>query len=174
VTVSTQARPLSVPIRAGAPVDAVRPSDSASSPWAVGWLLALIATTGLGLAAIVTAWYGASGRGVFADQVPWLNHAVGGAIVAGLGNCAWLLRGRRSVGELRRSLLVAAPVADDVSAPSFSVEVAPAPAVSAAWVQAKGMRKVHRPSCPMVVGKTVRKADISAGDACAICSGAAQ
>lgn len=167
MTTATSVRPLAVPIRSGAPVDAAPRPHGPGSPWPVGWLLSLLGSTLLGLAAILTGWYGASGQGLLGDQVPWLNLAVGGGIVAGLGNCAWLLRGRRAVGELRRALLLAEPALDTAAARPVEA----APLLPADWVQAAGMRKVHRRGCPMVAGKVVRAVDPSGAAACAICAG---
>lgn len=167
MTTAASVRPLAVPIRSGAPVDAAPRADSTGSPWPVGWLVSLLASTLLGLAAILTGWYGASGEGLLAEQVPWLNLAVAGGVIAGLGNSAWLLRGRRSVGELRRALLLAQPAV----APAAPLEVEAMPLLMADWVQADGMRKVHRPDCPMVAGKPVLPVDPAGGAQCAICAG---
>lgn len=135
-----------------------------SSPWQVGWCLALLSTTAVGLIAVLYGWYGASGQGVLARQMPFLSTALAGTVVAGLGNCGWLLRGRRSVGELRRSLLVAAP-------PSARPAEAVATSAPAGWVQAPGMTLRHLASCLLVAGKQVCAVELDAAPACAVCGG---
>lgn len=160
--------PLTIPIRS-ARAAATEGRSAATSPWSASWLLALLATAAVGGVTLVISWYFAAGEGVLAAQVPWLNVAVGATVLSGLGNCAWLLCGRRSVGELRRSLLVAAPAGND----DEDAVLPHVPAGGPTWVRAPGMRRIHRPNCPLVAGKNMVEVDALADEACGICEGLA-
>lgn len=160
--------PLAIPVRSTrAAVHEARPVTT--GPWPVGWLLGLLATAAVAALILLVAWYAASGEGVLAAQVPWLNAAVGATVLSGLGNCAWLLRGRRSVGELRRSLFVAAPAQTEVA----NAVVAHVAGAGPTWVRAPGMRRAHRPNCPLVAGKNVVEVDAADAEACGMCQGLA-
>lgn len=128
-------------------------------PWEDGHVLQLCATSALGLVAIVVGWYGASGSALVDRQTLWLNLGVAGTVVAALGNCVWLLRGRGAVGARRRQLVSMAP----------SPSSPPAASGGAGLVRASGMARVHRADCPLVAGKKVRKAVTADGDACGVC-----
>jgi hypothetical protein len=58
----------------------------------------------IGAVAIVGGWLWASGRTVLEDQYPATALTVGGLVVAGLGNLAWLLAARRSMAVVKRTL----------------------------------------------------------------------
>lgn len=73
-------------------------------PWRPGDLVALYLANLVGAAVLTVAWLEASGYVSLQHQVPWLDAAIAGVIVAAVGNVSWLLVGRRSVGKLRRQL----------------------------------------------------------------------
>ena len=68
-------------------------------------LLRWALTTGVGGIVIAVSWYVCAGDASFTRQIGPLDAAVAGAVVSGLGNAMWLLRGRRVLGERRRALL---------------------------------------------------------------------
>jgi hypothetical protein len=121
-----------------------------SVPWTLGDLMILYACTFVGLLLVGIAWYGASSSVAVSAQVRWANLAVGGLILLGAGQLAWLLTGRRAVGELRRHVLRQAR-SDAV------VEQAPVAhaAENGRFVAAKNMTRYHRPACLLVAGKKV-------------------
>jgi hypothetical protein len=74
------------------------------TPWAGRALVVVVVLNVIGVGAIVGGWLWASGRTVLADQFPAANLTVVGLIVAGAGNVAWLLSGRRAVGRAKVAL----------------------------------------------------------------------
>jgi hypothetical protein len=84
-----------------------------SVPWGMGDLLAIYATTFIGLLLVFLAWFGSSASVRLNNQVRWTTVGVAGVIVLGAGNLFWLLRGKRATGELRRLLLLQVPVDDE-------------------------------------------------------------
>src|SRR5438067_13202899 len=75
--------------------------------------MVLYVGTAVGLLIIGIAWFGASSSVVVSSQVRWTNVGVGGLIVLGAGILAWVLAGRRAVGELRRHVISLIPVPED-------------------------------------------------------------
>ena len=56
-----------------------------------------------GLALLVAGWAAVSGRVTLADQAPYLNLAMAGLLLAGIGNALYLMATRRTLEErLRR------------------------------------------------------------------------
>ena len=122
--------------------------ETSKQPWTLNALLLVVMLNLVAAVVIVIGWYGTSTRGTLNSQVPWADAAIVGAILAGVADCIWLLRGRRAVGEQRRSLLTlescqactaAAPVAASRSGGDL--------------VRAAGMTRLHRVDCPLVAGK---------------------
>lgn len=144
-------------------------------PWRDRDLVELTAAALVGLIAILLGWFGASGAAAPARQMLWLNIAVVGLALYALGNCLWLMRLRRAVGD-RRAALVSFEVAEE------EVEMAPEPTLaargpvdrsammSAQWVRGDGMARVHRPDCPVVAGKHVWPAYADDGELCGVCA----
>ena len=79
---------------------------------------------GLGGIVIAVAWYVAAGEATFAQQVGPVDAALAGLLLSGVGNLAWLLHGRRTLGE-RRRLLLPDIVAATASADAQAVVVRP-------------------------------------------------
>jgi len=102
-----------------------------------------------GLALMISGWVQLSGGSSVDAQIPWLNVAVSGLLLAGFGNTLWLLRGRRSVADLRTSLLP--PTFGTTGEPVD----APVPAEQRQLVSAAGMTRYHRPDCLLAAGKPV-------------------
>ncbi|HVW32123.1 MAG TPA: hypothetical protein VHL53_06255, partial [Acidimicrobiia bacterium] len=103
-----------------------------------------------GVALMVAGWVRTSGAGAVDAQIPWLDLAVSGLLLAGLGNVLWLSAGRRSVADLRVALLPAgfglaagADRADDAGPRQRRNEP----------VAADGMTRYHRADCLLAAGK---------------------
>jgi hypothetical protein len=127
--------------------------------WGAEDLLRWAITTGLGGIVIVVAWYVAAGEATFAQQVGPIDAALAGLLLSGVGNLAWLLHGRRAVGERRRLLLpdVAAATA---SADAQPVVVGPLSSTASTatvddvFLAGEGMERFHRPDCALAAGRT--------------------
>ncbi|MGH3521132.1 MAG: hypothetical protein ACRDQ7_27900 [Haloechinothrix sp.] len=132
-------------------------------PWRDGDLVMVCLTAIAGLAAIVAAWFGASGTVSVVRQAAWLNVAVAGFAISAVGLCLWLLRLRRAIGERRVALISLDPVED-------ATPVAAAPTAEFELVRASGMSKVHFADCPLVVGKPVQPAYAGDGEPCGVCA----
>jgi hypothetical protein len=123
-------------------------------PWTADSLARLIAVNLVGVVLIGLGWYQSSGQGDVRTELSWLEVAIAGALIAGLGNAAWLVRGRRQV-----RIAVAAAMNPLFSLESVAVAAPRAGATTAQvliWVPRTG--RVHDGSCPLVSGKDVRLA----------------
>jgi hypothetical protein len=138
-------------------------------PWRIGDLLALWVPLVAGGVMLIMAWWGSSSTAKLSDQVFWLDVGVAGVIVAGVGIVLWLITGRRAIGERRKRLmpdvLVISTVASGGDVTSFSDEL----------VTAARMTRYHRADCPLVTGKTIRKATGSSArsaglEPCGVCN----
>lgn len=123
----------------------------AMGPWHARHGFVLTAGSALGLAAVVVAWFGASGEATTSRQLIWVAIGAAGIAVSGAANAVWLLAGRRAVG-VRRVAGVVDP------ARSLSRERADrAGSVELGLVVAGGsMTHYHRPDCVLVAGKPVQ------------------
>lgn len=106
---------------------------------------------------------------VYDDQVPGINVAIAGAVVANAAGVLLLLAGRRSVAARRAGVLGAVPDAQDRAA---SVS---APASSILLVGGEGLTHFHRADCAMAAGRDwpvlERAAHERAGrTACGVCT----
>ncbi|MGW2563653.1 hypothetical protein ACWCXB_31405 [Streptomyces sp. NPDC001514] len=138
-----------------------------TEPWRDRDALVVCGTTLAGLALLVIAWFGAGGTASTALQTAWLNLAVAGFTVSAIGQCLWLLRARRAVGERRIGLISLAPRED----PEDAYE--PLPVRRGAprhLVRATGMVRLHHPDCPLVAGKDVTVAAPEDGELCGMCA----
>jgi len=131
--------------------------------WSAEDLLRWALATGVGGIVIAVSWYVCAGDASFNRQIGPLDAAVAGAVVSGLGNAVWLLRGRRALGERRRALLADPVVAVDTGEPgavrrvSTSAETGTAsPATSEAelLVAGEGLLRFHRSDCVLATGRT--------------------
>ena len=116
-----------------------------STPWT--GIDRAVWAAGLAVAAIVWAWawWQAAGTAQLSHQMPWASGAVGALLLATMANGTWLLRARRRIG-LRRLALLAddAGIADD--------RPADAGRPGGPLVAAPGLRRYHRPDCPLARG----------------------
>jgi len=146
--------------RAGEAAQPVR-AASRPMPWRADDLCRWVLTAGLGGVVIAVAWYFGAGEATFSQQLGPLDAAVAGLLVSGIGNVAWLLRGRRAVGERRRALipdLESARRRRRVASAALRPEGPrpPAGAVEAAdrlFVAGAGMERFHRPGCALATGR---------------------
>jgi len=123
--------------------------DRPAIPWRTVDLIVLYAANVIGAVLLLAAWLAASGSVSPDGQVPWLNLALAGIIVAGSGNVVWLLAGRRRVGTLRRSLLPA--LLDAVAGPPEQA----AGSADGSLVATADMTRYHDPACLLVADKPV-------------------
>lgn len=139
-------------------LDASRPvAPTRPLLWGAEDLLRWAITTGLSGIVIVVAWYIAAGEATFGQQVGPLDAALAGLLLSGVGNLAWLLHGRRALGERRRVLL---PDLADARAVSRGVVPTP-PSIPAdtatlddVFLAGEGMERFHRPGCALAAGRT--------------------
>ncbi len=139
--------------------------DSTLMAWRDGDVLMVVLTALVCVVAITVGWFGASGSATLTHQVAYLNLAVAGFAVFAGGNCLWLLRGRRAVGERRAALIALEPAEPVRQAPA-------AVPATASWqlVRGAGMRRLHQPDCPLVAGKPVEPVGLADGEPCGVCA----
>jgi hypothetical protein len=127
--------------------------------WGAEDLLRWAITTGLGGVVIAVGWYIAAGEAAFGQQVGPLDAALAGLLLSGVGNLAWLLHGRRALGE-RRLLLLPDVAEGTIGADPEPVLVGPlsTPAVAGTvddvFLAGEGMERFHRPECALAAGRT--------------------
>jgi hypothetical protein len=123
------------------------------TPWKVADAQRLLVRLGLGLAAIVVAWIGASGTITWRNQVIWTAVGAGGVLISTMAGAGWLLPAfsaikveQRALKDEIRALTVrrVTQIESDGGTPETTLLWAP------------GMSRYHRPSCPVVDGKLVQ------------------
>jgi hypothetical protein len=125
--------------------------------WGAEDLLRWVITVGLGGIVVALSWYIAAGEATFGQQVGPIDAALAGLLLSGIGNLAWLLHGRRALGE--RRLMLLPDVADALSneqAPAEPVVLAgsSSPASQdAVFLAGAGMERYHRPDCALAAGR---------------------
>jgi hypothetical protein len=107
----------------------------------------LVLTNVVSLLVLVAAAYEAHGAETTRVALAWFNAGLVALMVAAVTDGLWVLSGRRAV-VLARVAVLPGPV----TAPTRSRE----PATPSALVAGPRMTRYHRPSCPLVSGKTVR------------------
>jgi hypothetical protein len=155
--------------------------------WGAEDLLRWVITVGLGGIVVVVAWYVAAGQATFSQQVAPLDAAIAGVLLSGIGNLAWLLHGRRALGE-RRALLLpdvapASTVEEATPVPIPAEEelaVATTPPAGTAlagevFLAGAGMERFHRPDCALATGRagwttaTRQEHEAAGRRACGVC-----
>lgn len=146
-------------IRVAADVAAQAPDETGfpPEPWTRSHLTWLAAVQVLAGAVLTGAWFGASDELVFTRQIPHLDLAVVGTMVAGVVNVLWIAQGRSAVRRrkaafLRRVALVLPATVPGGETSEPSADAMPTTAV----VSAVRMTRYHRPDCPLVDGKEVQ------------------
>lgn len=126
--------------------------------WSAEDLLRWVITTGLGGIVVAVAWYVAAGEATFGQQVGPVDAALAGLVLSGIGNLAWLLHGRRALGERRRLLLpdlgATAPALDarEKLVPAGPMAPGTAP-IADVFLAGEGMERYHRPECALAAGR---------------------
>ena len=105
---------------------------------------------------------------VYDDQVPGINIAIVGVVVANAAGVLLLLAGRRSVTARRLGVLGAVPKTQEKAV------VIVAPASSTHIVGGEGLTHFHRADCAMAVGRDWPELDRAAHEragrtACGVC-----
>jgi hypothetical protein len=126
----------------------------------------VLAATGLALFISGTSMVGS--ETVYDDQVPAINVAIVGAVVANAAGVLLLLAGRRSVTARRVGVLGAVPKSQE------KVAVISAPASSIHLVGGEGLTHFHRADCAMAAGRDWPELDRAAHEragrtACGVC-----
>lgn len=151
----------------------MRATSGAGLAWQDTDILLLVATALGGLIGITVAWFGASGSSDPAGQATWMSVGVAAFTTSATGNCLWLLRGRRAIGERRAGLISfepdeADPPADPAGWPDESTATG-SRTTQFEFVRAEGMNRVHVPDCPLLTGKSVVPAQLGDGEPCGVC-----
>jgi hypothetical protein len=102
------------------------------------------------------------------DQVPGINLAIVGVVVANAAGVLLLLAGRRSLIAYRVGVLGAVPKAQE------KVVAITAPASSSVLIGGEGLTRFHRADCTMAVGRDWPELDRAAHEragrtACGVC-----
>ncbi len=151
-------------------------SKGSPVPWKVSDAAIFAVCTFVGLSLVLFAWYGASGSDRSSTQVECVDAAVAGALVATAGNVLWILSGRRAVGlrtarqtERLERFMELEPAAEAGLAASTREK----PVIDS-LVAAKNLTVYHRPDCPLVDGRHVRRFNPSssrspAKEPCGVC-----
>jgi hypothetical protein len=105
---------------------------------------------------------------VYDDQVPGINLAIVGVVLANAAGVLLLLAGRRSVTARRVAVLGAVPKSQE------KVATIAAPASSAHLVGGEGLTHFHRADCAMAAGRDWPELDQAAHEragrtACGVC-----
>lgn len=129
-----------------------------SVPWLLGDVRTLFLSTTVGMLAVDTAWWGASGTGRLDHQVTWTVVAILGVVALGVGNFFWLLAGRRAVGSRLADVLVALELHADRADAGRAVAGLDAAVAADVTVVLEGATRYHRPSCLLVQGKSMAPA----------------
>ncbi len=133
--------------------------------WGAEDLLRWVITVGLGGIVVAVSWYVCAGDVQFSQQVGPIDAAIAGLMLSGIGNLAWLLHGRRALGERRRSLLpdVAVGDLDQLASVGIRRRLGSAAqtmtsvgltAEETLFVAGEGMERYHRPECALAAGRT--------------------
>ena len=104
--------------------------------------------SGIGVALLVAGWVLVRNESVYADQVPGINMAVAGVLLAGAGAIPMLLGGRRAVGVRRLALL-----GDLRGMPARSSALTSDALTSQNLVAGVGLRRFHRVGCTLAQGR---------------------
>ena len=128
------------------------------APWGSGEISQAVIAQLAGGGALIAAWYGSSGQLLPAGQLGWLTLAVGGAVVSGAANAAWLLSGRRAIAARRTA------VAWGYGAAFARLRVTPAPSEHSSdrrvtAVAVAGRSLYHQSECALVAQRATTPVD---------------
>jgi hypothetical protein len=125
-----------------------------SVPWTAEDLVRWIFASAVGGVLVGVGWYVAAGQARDTHQIGPLDLAIAGAVLGGVANVIWLLRGWHAVGE-RRTALVAQLSADlrpaESDGPFRGGDAEPT--WHAGALVGRQSRYFHRPTCPLAAGR---------------------
>jgi hypothetical protein len=120
--------------------------------WTLGALVQWGATVSVCAIVAMGAWYNASGKASFAQQVPAINVAVIALVISSAASIGLLLAGRRAIG-LRRQALLGEPSAVPVASKATVVIPVQATRTSSVLIGGPNLSHYHRSDCSMAVGR---------------------
>jgi hypothetical protein len=128
--------------------------------------VAVVSSVGVMLMAV--AWYGSGDGRPLERQVPFLDLAVGGLLVAALGGGLFVLSGLRAVGA-RKAMVKSRAGLRAADRPAGDGRLA-----AGALVAGAAMTRYHRPDCRLATGKAVTAAtraehERAARQPCGVC-----
>lgn len=118
------------------------PPPPGVAPWGRAELFVLAASALTGASLVVWAWIGVNGRVTVRDQIPWLNLAVMGVVLAGGANAIVLASVRRRVRTARRAVVRRVQ--------QFALPLPAAEPASTGPVTAALMTWYHDPACTLM------------------------
>jgi hypothetical protein len=126
---------------------------SPSSPWVLAEQIRLAQLVAVGAVTLLVGWFGLSGTLVLSRQASFLAIALGGLLLSSAGLSIWLLAGLRAIRArrvlVREGLLM---LREELTQPAAGDTLVHE---GATLVAAPSMTRYHRPSCPLVEGKSV-------------------
>jgi hypothetical protein len=136
--------------------------------WSRDLVSRLLVANGVGCAVILAGAYEASLDTTTRNAISWLMVSLLGLAIAGVANAMWLLRCRGSLAVTTRALV------DARRRLGLPGATAAGSANGDDWVTVPGLRRYHRPDCPLVAGRRVSRVDsatVARSDlaACEVC-----
>ena len=137
------------------------------SPWTPQLYVGYAVLAGLGAAMFFAGTGVVGNETVYDDQVPGINVAIVGVVLANAAGVLLLLAGRRAVTARRVAVLGAVPAAQGTATVT-------APASSAHLVGGAGLTHFHRADCAMAAGRDWPELDRAGHEragrtACGVC-----
>jgi hypothetical protein len=124
-----------------------------SVPWRAEDLVRWMSASALSGILVIVGWYLAAGQARDTRQIGPLDLAIAGAVLGGVANVTWLLRGWHSVGERRKALVAQLSAALPVPPQEPGLDFGEG-RLSAAEILVGGRsRYFHRPGCPLARGR---------------------
>lgn len=138
----------------------------ASEPWTGRSLRMLAFVDVLAVMVVTVAAYQVGGRDTVQSQLGWFEIGIAGLLLAGIGQCRWLLDGLRAVRTARAIVLPGR--GPGTESPRSDARAADG------LVAAETMTRFHRPECSFTAGRPVAYASLAAHQhagrrACEIC-----
>ena len=127
-------------------------------------MLRMCAAVGISAVGLLISWWGASGTARLSTEFAWVNLGLAAMVLLGTTMGAWLLVGRRAVGQRQRTVSAALEAA--LARPHLPSQARSSanqvPTYREGFVWGKGMTLYHRADCQLVAGKALRSATVAA------------
>lgn len=144
--------------------------DHSAYPWRDSDVVMLFLTAITGSLVVIAAWFGVSGSTSMARQATWLNLAVIGFAISGMGIVLWLIRVRRAIAERRLTLIsLGMPDESDTSIVVMPLNRSDLSTRRLEFVRIPNMALAHERDCPLVAGKPTEIATIGNSEPCGVC-----